>query len=153
MTTLAERGQAPGVLVIDDNRGDAMLIRIAFKTANMAANITIASTAEAGISMLRREGGYEQSSRPDIILVDLNLTQMSGLTFLKLVKNEPALATIPVIVLSSSAAERDVNASYASHANGYITKPINLDGYGNLVTTLANYWFREVHTPVRAPQN
>jgi chemotaxis family two-component system response regulator Rcp1 len=147
MTTLAERGKSPEVLVIDDSRGDAMLVRIAFKTAQTLANITIAPSAEAGLDALRREGAYEHYGRPDLILLDLNLPRMHGLTFLNLVKNDPEHRSIPVIVLSSSAAEKDVTASYADHANGYITKPRTLDEYGSLVTNIGNYWFRDVHTP------
>lgn len=150
MTTVAERGRPPEILVIDDCRGDAMLVRVAFKAAQMPVTITIAASAEAGISVLGRRGEYEHYDRPDLILLDLNLTQMSGLTFLILVKNDPQFASIPVVVLTSSSAERDVDASYAEHANGYFSKPRDLDGYRSLVTGLENYWFREVHTPASA---
>jgi chemotaxis family two-component system response regulator Rcp1 len=148
MTRLFSRGQIPEVLVIDDNRGDALLIQIAFRATQTPGKITMAATAEAGMSILLREEKFKHCQRPDLILLDLNLTQMSGLTFLSLVKKDRDLACIPVIVLSSSASESEVLASYASHASGYLTKPINLDGYNELVTVLANYWFRNVHTPM-----
>jgi len=135
-------------LVIDDNRGDALLVRIAFKAAHLPADITIAGTAEEAMKALRREGKYEGLGRPDIIMLDLNLPTMHGFSFLKWVKGEPLLASIPVIVISSSAAEKDVSASYAGHAVGYITKPYNLEGYESIVKGLGSYWFREVHTPV-----
>jgi len=147
MSTLAERTHLPQVLVIDDNRGDALLVRIAFKAAQLPADITIAATAEEGMKALRREGKYESLGRPDMIMLDLNLPTMHGLLFLKWVKEDPALASIPVIVLSSSAAEKDVSASYAGHAVGYVTKPYNLEGYESIVKGLGDYWFREVHMP------
>ncbi len=147
MSTLAERHHLPQVLVIDDNRGDALLVRIAFKAAHLPADITIAGTAEEGMMALRREGKYEAMSRPDIIMLDLNLPTMHGLLFLKWVKGEAGFASIPVIVLSSSAAEQDVNASYAGHAVGYVTKPYNLEGYESIVKGLGDYWFREVQMP------
>lgn len=149
MTTLVERGTTPEVLVIEDNQGDAILLRLAFKASQMPANITIAPNAEVGMNALRHKGGYENYERPDIILLDLNLTKMHGLTFLSEVKNDPDLAGIPVIVLSSSAAEKDVSASYAAHANGYLTKPNSLEGYNSLVNGISNYWFHQVHMPVQ----
>jgi two-component system, chemotaxis family, response regulator Rcp1 len=73
---------------------------------------------------------------------------------LKWIKNDPDFSSIPVVVLSSSAAERDVTASYAGHANGYVTKPLGVDGYNSLVNGLGNYWFWHVHTPIaRSGQN
>ena len=149
MSTLAERSHLPQVLVIDDNRGDALLVRIAFKAARLPADITIAGTAEEGMKALRREGQYEGIGRPDIIMLDLNLPTMHGLSFLQWVKSEAGFASIPVIVLSSSAAEKDVSASYAGHAGGYVTKPYNLEGYESIVKGLGDYWFREVQLPAR----
>ena len=82
MTTVAERGRFPHVLLIEDNLGDAVLIRLAFKKAQLPGKITIAGMAETGLAILRGEGEYAQTGRPDIILLDLNLPQMHGLTFL-----------------------------------------------------------------------
>jgi len=148
MTTLAERIiPLPHVLIIDDNRGDALLVRIAFQATELPADITIAGTAEDGMKALRREGKYEGLGRPDIIMLDLNLPTMNGMSFLKWVKGEEALASIPVIVLSSSAAEKDVTESYANHAVGYFTKPYNLTGYESIVRGLGSYWFHEVQMP------
>ena len=146
MTTIAQRGQFPHVLLIEDNPGDATLISLAFKKAELRSKISIAQTGENGLAMLAGEGDQPQIPNPDIILLDLNLPRMHGLEFLKRVKNDPKLAVIPVIVLSSSDAESDVAASYLGHAVGFITKPIMLDDYDEVVAGISTYWFKLVQT-------
>jgi CheY-like chemotaxis protein len=148
MSTLAERTlPLPHVLIIDDNRGDALLVQIAFQVTQLPADITILATAEEGMRALLCQGKYAALGRPDFIILDLNLPTMNGLSFLNWIKGEPGLASIPVIVLSSSAAEKDVNASYAGQAVGYFTKPYDLAGYESIVKGLGSYWFHEVHMP------
>ena len=146
MTTIAERSPFPQVMVVEDNPGDAILLRLAFKKARNGSKIAIADTAETALAMLARQGDYCDLPLPDIILLDLNLPRMHGLEFLKRIKSDPKLACIPVIVLSSSCAESDISASYLGHAVGFITKPIGLDDYEEVVTGIANYWFRIVQT-------
>ena len=147
MTTIAERGRSPEILVIEDSRGDALLLRIAFKAARRPANVTVAPNAEAVLGALRQKSGYPDFPRPDLILLDLNLPKMQGVTFLNQIKGDPALAAIPVIVLSSSGAEKDIAECYAGHANGFISKPLSLEAYGPLVDGIGDYWFNQVHTP------
>ena len=147
MTTVAERSRFPQVLLVEDNRGDAVLVRMAFKRAKMPGHISVAGTAEIALSMLRLEGEHAEALRPDLVLLDLNLPYMHGLSFLRVVKAERGLAAIPVIILSSSSAEGDVTASYEGHANGFVTKPISLDDYDDVVTSIGDYWFKLVQTP------
>jgi CheY-like chemotaxis protein len=147
MTRLNERDRSAQVLLIEDNRGDAVLTRRAFKRARIANDITVAESGEKGLSILRREGQYADAPRPDIILLDLNLPYMHGRDFLSTVKDDPALRRIPVIVLSSSSADTDISAAYARHANGYITKPISSDTYDNVVSRLESYWFELMQLP------
>jgi len=147
MTTIMERGQFPHVLLIEDNNGDAVLIKLAFKKALLPSKITVAGTGEIGLAMLRGLGEYANVRQPDIILLDLNLPQMHGLTFLNHVKNDPKTALIPVIILSSSSAENEVMAGYAGHASGFVTKPISLDDYDEVVASIGSYWFKLVQTP------
>ncbi|MBW8880077.1 MAG: response regulator, partial [Asticcacaulis sp.] len=123
MTKLTERSRSAQVLLIEDNHGDAVLTRRAFRRSSLASDITVAETGEKGLSILRREGDYAEAPRPDIILLDLNLPHMHGQEFLSVVKGDPELRRIPVIVLSSSSADTDVAGCYDRHANGYITKP------------------------------
>lgn len=146
MTTIAERSPFPQVLVVEDNTGDVILLRLAFKRAGNGSKITVADTAETALAMLARQGDYCGSPLPDLILLDLNLPRMHGLEFLKRIKSDPKLARIPAIVLTSSCAESDIAASYLGHAVGFITKPIGLDDYEKVVNGIATYWFRTVQT-------
>jgi CheY-like chemotaxis protein len=142
MVTIYERGVPPRILLIDDNRGDARLMQIAFKKTSLPAQITVAETAETGISLLQ-----DESIPPDLVFLDLNLPSMHGLTFLELVKSDPALSAIPVVVLSSSSAQKDVTESYIRHANGFVTKPFNLNGYEVFADSICHYWFNLVQMP------
>jgi CheY-like chemotaxis protein len=147
MTKVIERSRTAQVLLIEDNRGDAVLTRRAFKRATLANEITIAETGEAGLDILRRQGEHETAPRPDIILLDLNLPHMHGKDFLKEVKSDPELRQIPVIILSSSSADSDVSICYDRHANGYITKPVSNDTYDEIVNKIEQYWFGLMQLP------
>jgi CheY-like chemotaxis protein len=148
VVTVSERGRPADILLIDDNPGDAMLIQIAFKRTQLPTQVTIADTAEAGLNLLQMPTGDIRPRRPDIVFLDLNLPSMHGLTFLDLVKSDPLLSAIPVVVLSSSSAPRDIAASYRRHANGFVTKPSNLDGYLAFAGTISEYWFRWAQIPL-----
>ncbi len=151
MTTIAERRQCPHVLVIEDNRGDATLIKLAFRKAEGDSTISLAESGEAALAMLAKEGEYALAEHPDIILLDLNLPRMDGFEFLRRLKSDPKLtpnlAMIPVIILSSSAADSDIAASYLGHAAGFITKPVILQDYDDIVAGIGDYWFKVVQTP------
>jgi CheY-like chemotaxis protein len=147
MTKVTERSRAAQVLLIEDNRGDAVLTRRAFRRASLPNEITIAETGEAGLDILRRQGEHGEAPRPDIILLDLNLPHMHGQDFLKEVKSDPDLRQIPVIILSSSSADSDVAICYDRHANGYITKPVMNDTYDEIVSKIEQYWFGLMQLP------
>jgi CheY-like chemotaxis protein len=147
MTKITERERSPQVLLVEDNRGDAVLTRRAFKRANIASDIVVAETGEKGLSILRREGEHADAQRPDLILLDLNLPHMHGQDFLQTVKTDPAFKRIPVIILSSSSADKDVIGSYDRHANGYITKPVTTETYDDIVARIEQYWFTLMQLP------
>lgn len=147
MTNITDRERPPQVLLVEDNRGDAVLTRRAFKRANIASDIVVAETGEKGLSILRREGEHAGAARPDLILLDLNLPHMHGQDFLQTVKTDPAFKRIPVIILSSSSADKDVIGSYDRHANGYITKPVTTETYDDIVARIEQYWFTLMQLP------
>ncbi len=147
MTKLSERARAAQVLLIEDNHGDAVLTRRAFRRARMPSELTVAETGEAGLSILRREGEHAEAAVPDLILLDLNLPHMHGQDFLSEIKRDPRLKRIPVIVLSSSSADVDVAGCYDRHANGYITKPVTSETYDDIVSKIENYWFGLMQLP------
>lgn len=147
MTTITERTKFPQVLLIEDNHGDAVLIQRAFKKAAIPGNVTVARTAEIGLSILRRESGFAQTPYPDIILLDVNLPYMGGSQFLEVVKADPELRLIPVIVMSSSKAEIDLQATYKAYANGFVIKPFVPTDYDHVIKTIEDYWFQVNETP------
>src|SRR5438105_11975592 len=106
------------ILLIEDNRVDAQLIAEALKDANISHRLDLATDGEAGIANLRSRG-----SRPDLILLDLNLPKLHGIEVLKAIKTDPMFRMIPVIVLSNSTTPGDVEACYNNHANAYVRKP------------------------------
>jgi CheY-like chemotaxis protein len=146
--TISELGRPPNILLIDDNRGDAKLMEIAFARTEPPTRMTVAPTAEQGLEMLQGRGDMAPEARPDIVFLDLNLPSMHGLTFLELVKTDPDLSCIPVLVISSSKARKDIADCYRRHANGFVTKPFNLDGYEIFAGSVCAYWFKLVQMPL-----
>lgn len=138
---LIREGRAAEIMLVEDNRGDALLASRAFRQAEIDNNLTVAETAETALSMLRREGDYAGMRLPDIILLDLNLPKMSGKDLLNIIKNDAGLRHIPVIILSSSAAEIDIAGSYGLHANAYIVKPLNLENFSDVVHSIEQFFF------------
>lgn len=151
MTRLNERDRNAQVLLIEDNRGDAVLTRRAFRRGRIVSDIMVAESGEKGLSILRREGEFSTAPRPDLILLDLNLPYMHGRDVLSAVKEDEHLRQIPVIVLSSSSADNDVESAYSRHANGYITKPVGSDGFDNVVSRIESYWFELMQLPPDEP--
>jgi len=147
VVTIYERGSRADILLIDDNPGDARLVAIAFRRTPLPTQVRIAETAEQGLALLQGKDEAASHRRPDLVFLDLNLPSMHGLTFLELVKRDPALSSIPVLVLSSSSATKDIADSYDRHANGFVTKPSTLEGYLALADCISEYWFKVVQTP------
>ena len=147
MATVYERGCPADILLIDDNPGDAKLIELAFKRVQIPLQVTVVGTAEQGLDLLHGKDDRRWHGLPDIVFLDLNLPSMHGLTFLELVKADPVFAAIPVLVLSSSSAQTDIAASYSRHANGFVTKPSNLDGYLAFAGSVSDFWFKTAQSP------
>lgn len=148
---LDQRFRSARLLLVEDNPGDVVLAKRAFRQARLPSDITVAETAEKGLRILRREGEHTGVQRPDIILLDLSLPDMNGLEFLSIVKDDAALRSIPVIVLSGSSVDADVSGSYDRQATGYIVKPIAPDVYDAVVGTIEHYWFHLMQMPPDDP--
>lgn len=133
------------IMVVDDAAGDVQLVKLAVAEAPYPCAVTAAGNGREALDLLRDEG---TPARPDLILLDLNMPQMNGKETLKELKADPQLATIPVVVLSTSAVERDVTASYALGASGYITKPMDMDEFFQAVRRVEEYWFDTVRRPL-----
>lgn len=109
--------------------------------------VHVATDGELAMAFLRRQEPYADAIRPDLILLDLNLPRMDGREVLREVKGDPDLKAIPVIVLTTSAAEADILKSYELHANAYVTKPVGLEGFLAAVRGIEDFWLSLVHFP------
>ena len=146
------KGDLIEILLVEDNPGDVRLVREVFKDAKVANNISVAEDGVEAMAFLRNEGKFAGAVRPDLILLDLNLPKKDGREVLTEIKTDEALKRIPVIVLTTSSAEEDIMKSYSEYANSYITKPINLDQFINVVRSIEDFWLTIVKLPPNGKQ-
>ena len=135
------------VLLVEDSAGDVRLTREAFKDAKVHINLHVASDGAEAMAFLKREGKHAKALRPDLILLDLNLPKKDGREVLKEIKENLTLKSIPVVILTTSASDADILRSYRLHANCYITKPVDLDGFLAVVKSIDNFWLSVVKLP------
>jgi len=138
------------ILLVEDSPGDVRLTREAFKDAKVHINLHVASDGTEAMAFLKREGEYANVPRPDLILLDLNLPKKDGREVLEEIKESLTLKSIPVVVLTTSASEADILRSYRLHANCYITKPVGLDGFLEVVKSIDDFWLTVVKLPSEA---
>jgi CheY-like chemotaxis protein len=135
------------ILLAEDNPGDVRLTREAFKEGKIKNNLYVVGDGLEAMSFLRQEGAYHDVPIPDLILLDLNMPKMDGREVLEAVKTDPKLKQIPVIILTTSDAEIDILRSYELHANCYISKPVDLDKFIEVVKQIEEFWFSIVRLP------
>jgi len=139
------------VLLIEDTPSDVRLTREAFKEGRVLTNLSVVEDGMEALAFLRREGAHTQAPRPDLILLDLNLPGMNGQEILQEIKAEPALSIIPVVILTTSEAESDIVKTYQLHANCYITKPVDLNRFIEVIRSIENFWLTVVKLPTGGP--
>jgi CheY-like chemotaxis protein len=137
------------VLLVEDNEGDVRLTQEALKEGKLFVHLNVARDGLEAIAFLHRVGDYGQAPVPDLILLDLNLPKKDGREVLQEIKGDPALMHIPVVVLTTSAADNDVVTTYGLHANCYITKPVDMEQFVKVVQLLEEFWFTIVKLPSR----
>ena len=137
------------ILMVEDNPGDVRLTVEALKEAKVRNNLHTVEDGVEALAFLRREGRYAEAPRPDLVLLDLNLPKMNGREVLAEIKEDPDLRRIPVVILTISQAEQDIVKSYNLHANCYITKPVDLDQFLEVVKSIENFWLTVVMLPPR----
>jgi chemotaxis family two-component system response regulator Rcp1 len=142
-----ERGKPIEVLLVEDNPGDIRLTQEAFKEGKVRNNLHIATDGVEAMDFLKKVGDKSESPRPDLILLDLNLPRKDGREVLAEIKNDEDLKTIPVVILTTSRADEDILKTYRLHANCYITKPVDLEQFLNVVQTIENFWLTMVKLP------
>ncbi len=128
------------VLVVDDDLGDVLMIKEALEAGRRSHRIEVAQDGEQAVTILRRGLGRGAPPLPDVILLDLNMPRMNGMQVLDLIKNDERLRRIPVVVLTTSRAPKDILASYDLHANAYVTKPFSLEDFTDVVGEIDNFF-------------
>ena len=135
------------VLLVEDSPGDIRLTEEALRESKLKVNLESVQDGELAIAYLRRQGNYREAIRPDLILLDLNMPRKDGREVLAEVKADPELKTIPIVVLTMSASEADVERAYELQANCYITKPVNLDQFIKVIAAINDFWLTIVSIP------
>ena len=135
------------ILIVEDNPGDARLAVEALAEGKVSNKISIVQDGVEAISFLRRENGYSDAPRPDLILLDLNLPKMNGKDVLAIIKEDSKLKRIPVVILTTSDADQDIFATYDLHANCYITKPVDFNQFISVIQSIEDFWLSIVKLP------
>ena len=135
------------VLLAEDNSGDVVLTKKALKQGKLANNLHVVADGVEAMRYLRQEAEYADALRPDLILLDLNMPRKDGKEVLADIDEEDELSRIPVVVLTSSESEADIARSYELSANAYLTKPVDFDGFVEIVNRLEGFWFQVVKLP------
>jgi CheY-like chemotaxis protein len=137
------------ILLVEDNEGDIGLIEEVLEEAKIRNSLHIAKDGEEAMLFLHGEGRFSGSPRPDVILLDLNLPKKDGREVLREIKEDDALKNIPVVILTTSGAEKDILKSYDLHANAYVTKPLDFDQFIMVIKSIANFWLEIVKLPTK----
>jgi CheY-like chemotaxis protein len=132
------------ILLVEDNPGDARLTREALRDAKVRNNLHVAPDGVEALAFLRRQGKHAAVPKPDLILLDLNLPKKDGREVLEAVKQDDQLRHIPVVILTTSQAERDIVESYRLRANAYVTKPVDLEQFLRVVQSIEHFWLEIV---------
>jgi CheY-like chemotaxis protein len=140
-------GKPIDILLVEDNPGDVRLTIEALRDAKIRNRLHVVEDGERALAFLHRQAGYGDAPRPDLILLDLNLPRKDGREVLAEIKQDPDLKRIPVVILTSSAAEQDILQAYNLHANCYITKPVDLDQFLRVVRSIEDVWLLVVALP------
>ena len=145
---MAQASGAPiEILLVEDNPGDVRLTQEAVREAKIRNTLNVVNDGEQAIAYVRRQGDYADRPRPDLILLDLNLPRKDGREVLQDLKCDPDLHRIPVVVLTSSEAEQDILRTYDLYANAYVTKPVDLEQFMRVVSSIQDFWLNIVKLP------
>ena len=143
----SERKDPIEVLLIEDNEGDILLTQETFENISSPVNLHVVKDGEQAIAFIMKEAPYEDAVSPDMILLDLNIPKINGFDILHKIKSTPTLKQIPIIVLSTSNKEKDVLDSYKNYVNCYITKPVDLNEFSEIIQYIEQFWFQTVKLP------
>lgn len=136
------------ILIVEDNPADVRLMREVLRDLEPPVKLHVAPDGEDALSFLQRKPPFEDAPRPHLIFLDFNLPKSDSRALLRFIKSEPGLKLIPVAVLTTSDAERDVREAYELHANCYLRKPVDLDGFFHTIRSAAHFWLNVANIPV-----
>lgn len=137
------------ILLVEDNEGDIFLTKEALENGKLYVELSVVRDGKEAIDFLKKEGNYATVKEPDLLLLDLNLPKRNGFEVLQFIKQDTKLLNIPVIILSTSSSERDINKCYENHANCYITKPVEVEDLFTVISKIENFWLSIVKLPTK----
>lgn len=135
------------VLLVEDNEGDIVLTQEAFEERKIVNKLSVARNGEEALDFLSKTVDDEKTHNPDIILLDLNLPIKNGFEVLEQIKKKPETSSIPVIVLTTSSSQRDIDTAYEHYANSYITKPLDIDDFIKAIMKVEQFWLQLIRLP------
>ncbi|MGL6343667.1 MAG: response regulator [Waterburya sp.] len=145
--SLSQSNQTLDILLCEDNLGDVYIITNALQESQIKYNLNHVINGEAAMAYLQQQGDYLAVSRPDLVLLDLNLPKKPGFEVLQAIKSDPKLKAIPVIILTSSKAEQDILKCYQHYASCFVTKPFDFEEFSSTIKKIENFWLNLVQLP------
>jgi len=130
------------ILLVEDNEGDIVLTLDAFEESKIKTRISVVKNGADALDFLFKRGDYTEEDRPDLILLDINIPVYNGHDVLKKIKGDPSLRTIPVIMLTTSASQNDINKAYENYSNSYVTKPIDMNDFLRAILKIEQFWLQ-----------
>ena len=137
------------ILLVEDNDGDILLTKEALEYAKIHIKLSVAKDGNEAIEFVNKQGKHAEAEIPDLILLDINLPKKNGHEVLQYIKGDELLKHIPIIMLTTSSSERDINSTYNNYANCYITKPVEIDEFLSVIATIENFWISVVKLPTK----
>ncbi|MFC0263631.1 response regulator [Fontibacter flavus] len=128
------------ILLVEDNEGDILLTLDAFEESKLKTKVSVARNGQEALDFLYKKGEFNAVQRPDLILLDINIPIYNGLEVLKIIKLDETLMKIPVIMLTTSASQKDVEKAYSNYCNSYIIKPLEMGEFINVVLKIEEFW-------------
>lgn len=137
------------ILLVEDNEGDIVLTKEAFDESKIKTKISVVKNGQDALDFLYQRGNFLHVSRPDLILLDLNIPIFNGQEVLKKIKEDPDLKKIPVIILTTSSNQEEINKAYENHTNSYVIKPLEMDDFLTAILKIEDFWLQLSKLPTK----
>lgn len=144
---MQQKARPVNILLVEDNPGDVRLTQEAFKEGNLSVNLDVVMDGVEALDYLKKQGKYADKLTPDLVLLDLNLPKRDGREVLEVIKLDPELRRMPVVVLTTSNAEQDIQKSYNLYVNCYINKPVDFDKFFQIIKQIEEFWLKTAVLP------